>query len=76
MNFASIPIQTAWLSKINWTQAVAFLAVMFTMFGIDLDAETQAQIVAAIAAISQVLTWIMRTWFTATITPASAGQEG
>ncbi len=64
-------IKSAWLSKINWAQAVAFLAMLLTMFGVDLDAETQNQILAAILAVSNVATWIMRTWFTTTITPAS-----
>ena len=66
--------KSAWRSKINWTQAVAFLAVMFTMFGIDLDAKTQAELVATIAGASQVLTWVLRTFFTSTVTPAVAAK--
>lgn len=64
-------IKSAWLSKINWAQAVAFLAMALTMFGIDLPDELQAQIVAAILAVSNVATWIMRTWFTSTVTPSA-----
>lgn len=67
-------IQSAWLSKTNWTQAVAFLAVMFTMFGIELDEATQAAIVATIATSAQVVTWVLRTFFTKTITPAVAAK--
>ena len=64
-------LQSAYASKINWTQAVAFAAMMMTMFGIDLPPELQASIVSGIVAVSSVVTWIMRTWFTTTITPAS-----
>lgn len=60
------------LSKINWTQFVAFLAMLATMFGFDVPAEIQAQIVAVILAVSNVVTWVMRTWFTTALTPASA----
>lgn len=66
-------IKSAWLSKINWTQAVAFFAVMLASFGIDLDPKTQVAIVAVIAGTGHVLTWIIKTWFTTSITPAAAG---
>ncbi len=64
-------IKSAWLSKINWTQLVGFLAVMLAAFGVDLDSDTQIAIVAAIAGATQIATWIIKTWFTATVTPGS-----
>ena len=67
-------VQSAWLSKINWTQAIAFAAMMLTMFGIDLPADVQAQILAAITAVSTVVTWAFRTFFTSTVTPAVAAK--
>ena len=51
-------------SKINWTQLVSFLAMLLTIFGVDLPPETQVQIVAAILAITNVSTWVWRTFFT------------
>jgi hypothetical protein len=63
--------KTAWFSKINWTQAVSFLAMIIAFFGFDLPAEQQAEIVAAILAVTNVVTWIIRTWFTDTLTDAS-----
>lgn len=67
-------LKSAWFSKTNWTQAIGFIAVMLAAFGVDLNPETQVAIVAAIAAITQVITWIIKTWFTTTITPASVGK--
>jgi hypothetical protein len=67
-------IQSAWLSKINWTQAIAFAAMLLTMFGVELPPEVQAQILAGITAISAVVTWAFRTFFTSTVTPAVAAK--
>lgn len=52
-------------SKINWTQVVSVIAMIGAIFGLDLPAETQTAVVAAIVAIQGVLTIIFRTWFTA-----------
>lgn len=68
-------VKSAWISKINWTQAVLFLAMIFTMFGIDLPAELQAQIVTGIGIVAAVVTWILRTWFTTAITYASEQRQ-
>lgn len=51
-------------SKINWTQLVATAAMVGAMFGLNLDAETQAAIVGFIVAGQALLTIIFRTWFT------------
>ncbi len=72
MDLVSVAVKSAWLSKINWTQFVAFIAMLLTMFGIDLPPETQASILAAIVAGSSVITWVLKTFFTNTVTPASA----
>ena len=68
-------VKSAWASKINWTQAVAFAAMLFTMFGIDMPAELQAQIVTGIGIVAAVVTWILRTWFTTAITYASEQRQ-
>lgn len=67
-----VPFKSAWLSKINWTQAVAVIASLLVIAGIDLPAETQAHIVVGIQALQAVITSIIKTWFTPTITPQSA----
>lgn len=57
-------LNPAHLSKINWTQAISIIATIVAMFGIDLDAETQAAVVSTIAGATTVLTFVFRTWFT------------
>ena len=72
--WTQVEVKSAWLSKINWTQAVAVLAAVLTMFNFDLDAKTQADVVAGIVGIQAVVTWAMRTFFTTTVTPSAAGK--
>jgi len=57
-------INTPAVSKINWTQVVAAAAMLLTVFGIDLPAETQVTIVTGIALASQFFTMIFRSFFT------------
>lgn len=66
-----VPVKSAWLSKINWTQGVALAAALGTFFGFDLDAKTQAEALAGIVGIQSVVTWLLKTFFTTTVTPAA-----
>lgn len=66
-----VPIKSAWLSKINWTQAISMLAMVGTVFGLDLPPQTQADIVVAIGLAQGVMTWVFKTFFTNTVTPSS-----
>ena len=50
-------------SKINWTQAVAFLAMLLTLFGIDMPDDVKLEAVALIQAAQSVSTWILHTYF-------------
>jgi uncharacterized protein (DUF697 family) len=61
----SMTINSAALSKINWTQIVSMGAMLATVFGFDITPETQVQILAGITAIGTVATFIFRTFFTA-----------
>lgn len=65
--------KSAWLSKINWTQAVALAAMAASWFGIDVPDDVRAQIVTAIGAAAAVATWAMRTFFTKQLTHAAGG---
>lgn len=69
-----IDVKSAWTSKINWTQAIAVLASIATVFGLDVDPETQVAIVAGITGVQAVITWVLRTWFTTAVTEASAAK--
>lgn len=69
-----VEVKSAWTSKINWTQAVSLIATLLALKGVNLDAETQVQIVVGIQAIQAVVTWVFKTWFTPTVTAASVGK--
>lgn len=72
---AQVDVQSAWASKINWTQAVGIIATVLAVVSgnkYSMPAETQLAVVAAIQGAQAVATWVIKTWFTKTITPASA----
>lgn len=72
---AQVDVQSAWASKINWTQAVGILASVITVISgskYQIPPETQLEIVATIQGIQGVASWVFKTWFTKTITSASA----
>lgn len=71
---AVVDVKSAWASKINWTQAVAVIASVLVLFGIDVPPEAQAQIVVAITSVSGIVTWVLKTWFTTSVTPSSAAK--
>lgn len=71
---AEVEVKSAFLSKINWTQLISVLASLLIVFGINIPPELQAHLAAAITALSAILTIVMKTWFTTTITPASAAK--
>lgn len=66
-----VPVKSAWKSKINWGVAIALAASLASFFGFDFDPATQAQVQTAITSITAVYVWLMKTFFTNTVTPAS-----
>lgn len=70
-----VTVKSAWSSKINWTQGVALLAMLGTFFGFDLDTETQGEILAGIIGVQAAVTWVLKTWFTSTVTPDSVSDK-
>lgn len=69
-----VPTKSAWLSKINWTQGVSSVAMVLTLVSggkLDLTADQQAAIVVTIGVAGDAATWVIKTWFTPTVTPAS-----
>lgn len=67
-------VKSAWLSKINWTQALGVLASILAVFGFNLDAQTQLAVVGAIQGVVAGVTWVMRTFFTKSVTPSVAAK--
>lgn len=64
--------QSAWYSKINWTQVLTVVFTMLTAFGFNVPEDLRVNIMAAVTAIGGLLTIVLRTYFTTTITPTSA----
>ena len=73
---AQVTVQSDWLSKINWTQVVAWVCSAITVFAGDkweLEAATQASIVLTIQSLAAIVTiWLRR--YTTSITPTAAAK--
>lgn len=72
--FIEVAVKSAWWSRVNWTQAVGMAATIGVLFGLNLSPEEQAKVVATIQGVSALATIILRTWFTTSVTPASAAR--
>lgn len=72
---AEVDVKSSWASKINWTQVVGVAAsalVLLTGGKINIPVEVQAEIVVGIQAVQGIVTFVLKTWFTKTITEESA----
>ena len=69
---AQVDVQSAWLSKINWGEVVKVLCAFAAVKGINIPTDIQNDILMTIISAGAVYTFVMKTWFTKTITPASA----
>ncbi len=70
----TVPVTSAWGSKVNWTQAVAGAAMVLTFATggkIGMTADQQAAVVVTIGVIGNVVTWVMKTFFTDSVHPSS-----
>jgi hypothetical protein len=68
-----VDVQSAWASKINWTQIVGVCATLATLWGFpELDPKQQLAIVITIQTLQSGLTWALRTFYTSKITPSVA----
>ena len=74
--FPAIHIKSAALSKINWTQAIGAVAMLGAVFGLDLNADEQAKLVMGIGLVQGLVTYVLKTWFSPTITASSARVAG
>lgn len=72
METVNVGVKSAWLSTINWTQAIGVLASILVVFGINLDAHTQVALIGAIQGVAAVVTWLLKTFSKPTVTPSQA----
>ena len=66
-----VPVKSGWYSKINWTQVLGFIATIMTAMGYTVPPDLIPLAVAAIAAVTQFVTLVLRTWFTHAMTEGS-----
>ena len=71
MDITQAEVQSAWLSKINWGEVIKVGAAFLAVKGVNIPADIQNDILLTIISVGGIYTWVMRTWFTKTITPAS-----
>lgn len=73
----TVPIKSAWSSKVNITQAVGVAATALTLltgnkYSIPLD--VQVEMVAVIQGIQALVSWVLRTWFTTSMIAGSVSK--
>lgn len=74
---AVVDVKSAWASKVNWTQAVGVTATALALFSgnkYQIPPETQVAIIAGIQGIQAAVTWVVKTWFTPTVSAASVAK--
>lgn len=65
-----VPVKSPWLSKINWANGIGLAVSALAFFGIIVPEELKEQVGIASAAVTQVVTIILRTWFNNSVTEA------
>jgi hypothetical protein len=71
---AVVPVTSAWVSKVNWTQAVSAFAMIVTLVSgghVSMTPEQQVALVVTIGVVTNIVTWIFHTWFTPGVKAAS-----
>lgn len=71
---ALVPVKSTWASKINWTAFIGLATMLATTFGLDLDPDVLKAAIAGIAAIWTLATWVIKTFFSPSVTPQSKAQ--
>lgn len=76
MDAVNALVKSAWASKINWTAGITLLFNIAMVLGHPVPPDIQAAVVALGNAAGLILIWVMRTWFSPTVTTASAKTAG
>ena len=69
---AVVPVKSAWLSKINWTQIGSAVVSLVTSNALGLEPQTQATVLLATNLATNLVTIIWRTYFNGTVPPSAA----
>jgi hypothetical protein len=72
---ATVQVKSAWISKINWLQVggavLTGAATLMAQNAFGLDDLTMVKVMGALNIVQGVATFIVKTWFTPTVTPNS-----
>jgi len=74
-NTVTVPVKDALTSKINWTQVIQLLFGVLTMAGVVVPDDLKSQILTLILVVGNIITIVMKTWFSASVTAQSVGQK-
>jgi len=74
MNPITVPVQSAWASKINWTQGAGFALSVLTAATGALPPQYAIFGPLIIQGVQSLATIVFRTFFTTTVTPSSAAK--
>lgn len=66
-----VAVKSAWFSKVNWVSFAGPMCSVFAAFGLNLTENQLVALVISVQAVQSILTWIIRTWFTRSVTPGS-----
>lgn len=73
MGQTTVPIKSAWKSKVNWTQVVGGAAMLLALFAGHqvIDSDQQAAILVVIGLVQGGVTWILKTFYTDSVHASS-----
>lgn len=67
-------VKSAWASKVNWTLAITFILNAAAFFGIGIPADVKDAVMVIVTALGTIIAWVIRTWFTTSISAPSAAK--
>lgn len=69
---AVVDVKSAWVSKVNWTMALGVVFNVLALFGLNVPEDVRVQIMTLGNSLLFVAGWAIRTFFTTSVTQASA----
>ena len=70
----NVEVQSAFLSKINWTAGVTAGLAFLASFGLPISEEAKVQILTIVSVAGPFLIYVLRTFFTKSVTPSVAAK--
>ena len=68
---ASVLVKSGLLSKINWVSFSGPLVSIAAAAGFDLSLEQAGGVILSVQVVQSLVTWVIRQWFTKSVTASS-----